>query len=198
MHGLVNQAIERFACETYDEGFWNDVCRRAGLGPCAFEAMQVYDGAITERVLQALAQALGKGLDEVLEDIGTFLVSARSSGAIRRLLRFSGTDFVDFLYSLDDLPARVQLAVPDLVLPQLELHEHAAHRYSLTVRNADGRDNRYGHAMMGLLRAMADDYGALVVLEHKGAKGNEEIIAITLLETAFAEGRNFDLAAGAQ
>ncbi|WP_111732016.1 heme NO-binding domain-containing protein [Roseovarius amoyensis] len=198
MHGLVNQAIERFACETYDEGFWKDVCRRAGLGSCAFDAMQVYDGAITERVLDALFQTLGKGQDEVLEDIGTFLVSARASTAVRRLLRFSGTDFVDFLYSLDDLPARVRLAVPDLLLPQLELHEHAAHRFSLAVGATDGLRNRYGHVMLGLLRAMADDYGALVVLEHKGAKGNEEIIAITLLETAFAEGRNFELAAGAQ
>jgi len=197
MHGLVNQAIERFACETYDEGFWNDVCRRAGLGVCAFEAMQVYDCAITERVLDALAQALGRGHDEVLEDIGTFLVSGRGSGAIRRLLRFSGTDFVDFLHSLDDLPARVRLAVPDLVLPQLELHEHAAHHYSLAVRTVDGRHDRYGHAMMGLLRAMADDYGALAVLEHKGARDGEEIIAVTLLETAFAEGRNFDLGARA-
>lgn len=198
MHGLVNQAIERFACETYDEGFWNDVCRRAGLGPCAFDAMQVYDCAITERVLDALSQRLGKGQGEVLEDIGTFLVSGRASGAVGRLLRFSGTDFVDFLYSLDELPAWARLAVPDLLLPQLELHEHAAHYFSLAVRATDGLHNRYGHAMMGLLRAMADDYGALVVLEHKGARGDEEIIAITLLETAFAEGRKFALGAGAQ
>lgn len=198
MHGLVNRAIERFARDTYDEEFWNDVCRRAGVGTCAFEAMLVYDSALTETVLDALAGALGKGRDEVLEDIGTFLVSARASGALRRLLRFGGTDFVEFLHSLDDLPARARLAVPDLVVPQLELREHAPHRYSLAVRAADGRRNRYGHVMLGLLRAMADDYGALALLEHKGARGAEELIGITLLETAFAEGRAFDLGAGAR
>lgn len=198
MHGLVNRAIERFTCDTYDEKFWYDVCARAGLGACAFEAMLIFDSTVTERVLGALARALGKDRDEVLEDIGTFLVSARASGGLRRLLRFSGTDFVDFLHSLDDLPARARLAVPDLMLPQLELHEHAAHCYSLSVRAADGGHDRYGHVMLGLLRAMADDYGALAMLEHKGARGTEEVIAITLLEAAFAEGRAFDLGAGAR
>lgn len=196
MHGLVNQAIERFARETYDEAFWNDVCRRAGLGFCAFEAMLVYDPELTDRLLGALVQALGKGRDEVLEDVGTFLVSARPSGAVRRLLRFSGTDFVDFLYALDDLPARARLAVPDLHLPGLELREHDWHCYSLVVRAGDGPKDVYGHVMLGLLRAMADDYGALAVLDYKGRQDGDEIIAITLLETAFAEGRAFDLGAG--
>ena len=51
--------------------------------------------------------------------------------------------------------------------------------------------------MVGLLRAMADDYGALVVMEHMGASPGREIIAIMLLEPSFAEGRRFDLGARA-
>lgn len=198
MHGLVNQAIERFACETYDAAFWADVCRNAGLGFCAFEAMLDYDNDLTDRVLGALARALGKDRDEVLEDIGTFLVSGCVSGAVRRLLRFSGTDYVDFLQSLDDLPARVRLAVPDVDVPRLELREHAGHCYTLAVRTDGGNTGRFGHVMIGLLRAMADDYGALVLLEYKGRQGSEEIIGITLLKTAFAAGRAFDLGARAR
>ncbi|GAB4283844.1 MAG: heme NO-binding domain-containing protein [Roseovarius sp.] len=196
MHGLVNQAIERFVRETYGEEIWNDVSRRAGLTNPVFEAMLSYDTALTEAIVAGLARTLGKSREEVLEDIGTFLVSSRASGAPRRLLRFGGTDFVDFLYSLDDLPSRVRLAVPDLQLPQLQLREHATRRYSLVVRAPGGPRNSYGHVMIGLLRAMADDYGALVVLEHRGAREDEEIIGITLLEPAFAAGRAFDLGAG--
>jgi len=198
MHGLVNRAIERFARETYGDGLWEDVCRRAGLGFCGFEAMLVYDAGLTDRVLDTLAGALGRACDEVLEDIGTFLVCSHGSGAARRLLRFGGTDFIDFLFSLNDLPARVRLAVPDLALPGLELREHASGCYSLGVRAPEGARGRFGHVMMGLLRAMADEYGALVLLEHKGAKAEEEIIGITLLEPAFAAGRDFDLGAGAR
>jgi hypothetical protein len=51
--------------------------------------------------------------------------------------------------------------------------------------------------MVGLLRAMADDYGALVMLERAGGSGDREVIGITLIETAFAEGRSFELGARA-
>jgi len=193
MHGLINQAIERFARETYGDGFWEDLCRHLQLGYQAFEAMLPYEPEVTDRVLDGLARALGKGRDEVLEDLGTYLVSSQSNGALRRLLRFSGTDFTDFLYSLDDLPARVRLAVPELHLPQLELREHAPRSFSLAVRTSGQEGLCFGHVMLGLLRAMADDYGALVVLDHKGGRAGEEIIEITLLEETFARARAFDL-----
>lgn len=196
MHGLINQAIERFARGTYGDAFWEQVCRRRNLPVMRFEAMQSYDPSLAETMLDGLAQALGKGRGEVLEDIGTFLVSSPSTEALRRLLRFGGTGFVDFLYSLDDLPARVRLAVPELELPQIELREHGPRSYSIVVRTA-GAEPWFGHVMVGLLRAMADDYGALVVLEHMGASPGREIIAIMLLETAFADGRSFNLGAWA-
>lgn len=205
MHGLVNQAIERFARETYGDAFWLDLCRRLSLRVERFEAMLTYRREVTDQLLDGLSGALGKGREEVLEDIGTFLVSAQASGAVRRLLRFSGTDFIDFLYALDDLPARARLAVPELELPQLELRENTAQCFSLAVR-ADpagrtgfgtGFGTDFGHVMMGLLRAMADDYGALVLLEYKGASDGEQLIEITLLEAAFSQARAFELGARA-
>jgi hypothetical protein len=45
------------------------------------------------------------------------------------------------------------------------------------------------------LRTMADDYGALVVLEHQGGGQGSETISISLVMTEFAEGRRFDLGA---
>lgn len=197
MHGLINQAIERFARATYGNGFWERVCRRRNLPVLTFEAMQSYDPEVTEALLDGMAQVLGKPRGEVLEDIGTFLVSSPSTGALRRLLRFGGTGFVDFLLSLDDLPARVRLAVPELELPQMELREHGARSFSFVVRTEGAGKPWFGHVMVGLLRAMADDYGALVVMEHMGASPGREIIAIMLLEASFAEGRRFELGARA-
>jgi hypothetical protein len=46
----------------------------------------------------------------------------------------------------------------------------------------------------GLLRAMADDYGALAVIEGEdGAGDGAAVLTIRLLDTAFAEGRAFTL-----
>lgn len=194
MHGLINQTIQRFVSDTYGSGVWSRVCVTAELGFSDFEAMLIYDDALTYRTIDAVCEALDKPRDEVLEDIGAYLVSHPNAEAVRRLLRFGGEDFVEFLHSLDDLPDRARLAVSDLELPLLELREHAPDRFSLTV---SGRGEGFGHVMIGLLRSLADDYGTLALLEHKGGQKGLEVVMITLIEAGFAAGRDFELGAGA-
>ena len=122
--------------------------------------------------------------------MGTYLVSHPNVQALRRLLRFGGVGFTDFLQSLEDLRGRGRLALPDLELPVLDLAEHAPDRYTLRVcAPVDGA----GHVMLGLLRAMADDYGALVTLDYLGSGAEGEEIAIHLLDMRFSSGRPFDL-----
>ncbi len=194
MHGMINRAIQRFVTDTYGAERWTCVASAAELGFTDFEAMLVYDAALTQRVLDAVCGDLEKPCEEVLEDIGTYLVSHPNAEALRRLLRFGGVDFVEFLHSLDDLPDRARLAVPDLDLPELDLYEHSPNRFALTVR---GSPDGFGHVMMGVLRTLADDYGALVLLDHRGERNGQEMIDITLIEAGFAEGRDFDLGARA-
>ena len=194
MHGLVNRAIQSFVINTYGQDRWRWVTEAAGLEGIEFEAMLTYDDALTDAVLDALCAELGREREEVLEDLGTYLVSHPEVEALRRLLRFGGDTYVDFLHSLDDLPDRARLAVSDLHLPPMELREAGAGRYSLT---CGPELPGFGWVMMGILRTMADDYGALVMLEHDGTRGEDEVIAITLIESAFAKGRDFDLGARA-
>lgn len=192
-HGLVNRAIQCFVQDTYGRPKWEEAARHAGLDFLEFESMLHYEEAETEAVLDAVADVLDKPRDTVLEDIGTYLVSHPNLPAIRRLLRFGGVDFIDFLHSLDDLQGRAFLAVPDLELPQLELREHGGNRFSLTCTSAM---MGFGLVVMGLLRGMADDYGALVFLEMRGRGGGTEIIEIVLVQTEFAEAREFALGEG--
>lgn len=166
----------------------------AGLDFSDFEAMLIYDEAQSLRVLAAACVELNRPQTEVLEDLGTFLVSHPEVESLRRLLRFGGVSYVEFLHSLDDLPDRTRLAVSDLKLPALELREYTVGQFSLTCQ--PGLPG-FGSVMMGVLRAMADDYGALVMLEHQGGCNGWEVISITLVETAFAAGRSFDLGAHA-
>lgn len=198
MHGLMNRAIERFVCDSYGDEVWHDVIGRLDLGYDSFEPMMRYDPEVTARLLAVLGARLDRGHDDLLEDIGTYLVSHREVEAIRRLLRFSGVDFVDFLHSLEDLPERARLALAELDLPSLTLHAHGAGLYRLEVGLLALGGLRFGHVMMGILRAMADDYGALVVLDHRGASATRELIEVQLLDEGFASGRAFDLGAGRQ
>ncbi|MGX0976707.1 hypothetical protein ACSSVY_002427 [Roseovarius sp. MBR-51] len=196
MHGLVNRAIERFVRDTYGRDVWIDTVRRLDLGLTEFESMMIYEPQVTARVLAAVGTRLARGSDDLLEDIGTYLVSNPATEALRRLLRFSGVDFVDFLHSLDDLPERARLAVSDLDLPALELLDQGGGLYRLHVGCPEGDGLRFGPVMVGLLRAMADDYGALAVVEHQGEGGACEILEIRLLDEGFADGRAFVLGAG--
>lgn len=194
MHGLINRAIQCFVQDTYGAETWAAVTRDAGLGFDSFEAMLTYDPRLTDTVVAATARLLVRPRESVLEDLGTYLVSHPNVEALRRLLRFGGVTFVDFLHSLEDLPGRARLAVPDLDLPNLELADAADGAFTLCCRSTF---LGAGHVVMGLLRAMADDYGALVLLDHQGSGPDGEMISIQVLEPSFAQGRRFDLAARA-
>lgn len=191
MHGLINRSIQCFLGDTYGGDLWSTVAAAASVPPGGFEAMLRYPDATTFAVLDAATRHLDRPRDSLLEDLGTYLVSNPGFEALRRLLRFGGATFVDFLHSLDELQGRGWLAVPELDLPELDLQEEAAGRYRLLCRSPHPG---YGHVMLGILRAMADDYGALVLLEITALRPGYESISIDLLETAFAEGRRFDLA----
>ncbi|WP_037309392.1 heme NO-binding domain-containing protein [Ruegeria halocynthiae] len=192
MHGLINRAIQSFVCATYGQSCWLRVTEVAELGFVEFEAMLVYDDDRTARVLDALCTRLNRPRAEILEDLGTYLVSHPNMEDLRRLLRFGGVTYVEFLHSLDDLSDRVRLAVSDLNLPELELRELTPTEYQLHCH--PGLPG-YSSVMVGVLRAMADDYGTLAILSHDGQKGTAEAISIVLVESAFTEGRHFDLGA---
>lgn len=195
MHGLMNRAIECFVRDTYGLRTWSAIARATGLEDSSFEAMLTYDESVTDAVLDAATRELNKPLEVFLEDLGTYLVSHPTTEALRRLLRFGGVTFAEFLNSLDELRGRARLAVSDLDLPELELHEQSKGNYLLSCRyHRPG----FGHVLTGILRAMADDYGALVLLDMVEHRGDTEILSIVVLETAFAEGRQFQLAVGAK
>ena len=105
------------------------------------------------------------------------------------MLRFGGDTFIEFLHSLDELPDRARLAVSDFDLPDLDLRDQTATQYSLTCRSPIAGT---GHVFIGILRAMADDYGALVILEHLGASQGIETISISLVACEFSTGHRFD------
>ena len=195
MHGLVNRSIQCFIHDSYGPDIWAEICREADLGFDNFEAMLTYDNALTDDVLAAACRRLKRSRDSLLEDMGTYMVANPDLDPLRRLLRFGGDTFEEFLHSLDDLHDRAKLALPDLDFPQLELREHAPNSFSLIYRWAHPG---FGTLALGIVRAMADDFGALVVLDHNstlGDAGDVDTISISLLDAAFAKGRAFELGA---
>jgi hypothetical protein len=192
MLGFINRAFECFLRDTYGPETWGLVAGAAGLGFDRFEPMLTYDADLTEQVIRGATAVLKRPRDSILEDVGTYLVSHPNLERLRRLLRFGGVDFIEFLHSLEDMPERGRLALPDLDLPKLALTDQGDGVFRLQCRMPI---SGIGHVVVGLLRAMADDYGALVLIDYDGIVGGAELVAVHLLDQQHSKGRAFDLAA---
>ena len=193
MLGYINRAFECFVRDTYGLDTWAQVAAAAGLAFDRFEPMLQYPPDLTEDVIRAAAKVLRRPRESVLEDVGTYLVSHPNLERLRRLLRFGGVDFLEFIHSLEDLPERGRLALPDLELPTFALQDLGGGAFELRCQM---QILGIGHMVVGLLRAMADDYGALVLIDDLGTDiGGAERVRIHLLDQRHSSGRSFDLAA---
>ncbi len=186
MHGLINRSIQHYLRDTYGLALWEVLVAAADLPAQGFEALQTYDDRLTEAMVLAASTRLAKPRDALLEDFGIYLAGREG---LRRLLRFGGADFVDFLYSLEELPGRVRLAVPDLLIADMVLRHSAPGQFRLEIC---GGPTGFVHVMGGVLHAMADDFGALAVIAATDAGGTASV-QINLIEASYAAGRAFQL-----
>jgi Haem-NO-binding len=192
MHGLIIRSFEGFLRNTYGAALWEVILAELDAGIERFEPMFHYDDALAARLVEIAETRLAKPCGALLEDFGTYLVAHPASERVRRLLRFGGVDYEEFLLSLEDLAGRARLAVPDLDLPGVELTELGSGEYHVGfTREQPGAPQVF----LGLLRALADDYGALVMVDYTGPPGAPVHLSLRLLKADFASGRGFRLAA---
>ena len=192
MHGMVNRALQGFLTATYGPQVWAEVRSQAGLPFDDFEAMLRYGDRLTLQCFEAACQILMKPPNTVLEDLGTWLVTDPNLEPLRRLLRFAGPTFADFVHSLEEIGDRGRLAMPDLDMPDVTLDRIDPVTYRLRARwGLPG----IAPVFLGCLRAMADDYGALALVRLAGIEDGAECVEIQLLDAAYAEGRQFSLGA---
>ncbi|SLN13569.1 Heme NO binding protein [Roseivivax jejudonensis] len=182
--------LQVFVEDTYGRSRWDDVLRQAGLGRIEVEAMLRHDPALTDQLAAAVEAQLSRPIGAVLEDVGTYLVSHPNAASVRRLLRFCGVDFADFLFSLEDLPGRITLAVPELSVPTIEVIDRDDRIFDILCRDAVPG---FAELVAGLVRAMADDFGSLAVIDHVTRASEGECIRVTIIERDFTEGRAFPL-----
>ncbi|MCC6007451.1 MAG: heme NO-binding domain-containing protein [Rhodobacteraceae bacterium] len=193
MHGVFNRAMEAFFIRSEGEAAWAAICRGADIRVTRFEPLLVYDDAITHRLLEAACIALGRPREALLEAVGESLIETPSTFSLRRLLRFGGTSFVEFVQTLEEVRARACLALPDLELPHMRAERTGLQGFRLYLTwNRPG----FGPLFLGILRAMARDYGTAVHLRHDAriVGGQEQcVITILLLEGTQRETADFAL-----
>lgn len=187
MDALLLRSLQGYVRDTFGQTRWQAVCRRAGLSVETFEPMLRYAPGTADRVAHSAADVLGRPVDTIWEDMGTYLVTNPGHEGVRRLLRFGGAGFADFLHSLEEMPGRARLAMPDLNFPEMTLTEPGPDQFEICCRQAGKGIPR---VLVGILTAMADDYGTLCLIDAAG----EDRITVRVLDSLHAVGRRFDLA----
>lgn len=193
MNGLIAKSIEHFLIFQHGQEVWKAAAKQARVPDWGFEAVQDYPPEMLTSLMAHVSTTLDRPNAELWEDLGTHLVTHPDMEIARRLLRFGGPTFEAFLWSLDALHPRAALAVPGLDIPELSLRRVGPSRYALWVAwEGFGPEGCViaGALTLGVLRAIADDFGALVFLD---APNGLSQINITLIDADFAEGRDFSL-----
>lgn len=187
MDALLLRSVQNYVLDTFGQARWHEICAAADHPGQTFEPMLRYPSGLADRIADIAARVLGRPVEAIWEDIGTYLVTDPDHEGVRRLLRFGGVSFSDFLHSLEELPGRARLALPDVDPPEILLSEVGPDRYELRCRSPLKGMQR---VLTGMLTAMADDYGALCLIE----PGAEDCILITVLDSRYTEARAFELA----
>ena len=182
MLGLVNRSIEVFLRETYGEKLWQEIASRCGVDGRGFNSLRNYPDEVTTKLLRDAALKLGKSTFEILEDTGSWLVRLEP---LRRLLRFSGGEFADFVLALEELPGRARMALSGLDFPPLIVTKKEGEHYLI---HGTGWPNGMPWIIAGALRGMADDYGVLALIE-----AGREGVKMHVLEQKFTPARPFEL-----
>lgn len=191
MQGLELHALQSFLRSSYGQTSYKVIERNTVNSRLSNDPLRSHEDLMIRHLIESASRYLGQAEDSLLEDFGTWLIAAPEGEPLRRLLRFGGETFLDFLYSLEELPTRIALALPELVLPQFEVKSLGDNSWVLYSHMLPP----YLHVTTGLLRAMADDYGALVVLTPHSTLTTASL-HIKLITACHAQARDFSLAHG--
>lgn len=187
MDALLLRSVQDYVLDTFGQAPWQEICAAADQSSQTFEPMLRYPPGLADRIADIAAGVLGRPVEAIWEDIGTYLVTNPDREGVRRLLRFGGMSFGDFLHSLEELPGRARLALPDLDPPEITLDEVGPDRFELRCRS---HLRGVPRVLTGMVTAMADDYGTLCLIDTTA----DDVIAISILDRRHAKARAFDLA----
>lgn len=172
MLGLINCLIQCFLRDSFGPLIWHQVAFQARLGFDDFEPMLSYDDEMTERLVSRPPPQFCSAPAKLFWRIwAPIWCRTRMSRRCAGCCGLAGWDLSIFFTRLRTC-LRGGVWRCRLELPLLEVCDLGQDDYLL---RCAPMVQGVGHVMVGLLRAMADDYGALVLLEHGGDMTGDEV-----------------------
>ena len=177
MYGLVNQAIRDLVLSSFDKATWSSVCQHANVHQDQFLDLKSYPDELTYSLVTAASATLAMPPATVLREFGRHWVKFTSRSGHKEVFDSfpkSREGMSAFLDHLDDMHARIMMAMPDLLPPQIACTDVT--ETHLRVQYGSSRQG-LEPMMIGLLEGLLDFFhvrGA-VSLEHSRVEDGQNV-----------------------
>lgn len=177
MHWLIRRSVETFLRDIYGDVIWQSLWRSSD-SVADFWSNEWHG----RNMIADAARHLHKPMEDLLDDLGAWIARQEHT---RRLLRFSGRSFGEFLENLELLPDRVHMVVPDLDIPPMQIISTGDDFLQIAL---DEGHEEWVFVVAGLIRVMADDYGVLGLFYVQ-----DGMVCVRVCDGSFGVKRSFKL-----
>lgn len=155
MYGMIHRALRQMVQDSAGTDAWAAIERNAGVGPTEMISGEVYDDAVTLRLIAATAALTATPAEALLIEFGRFWVGFAERGSFGHILNFTGKDIATFIANLDRMHDGVRAVMPDARMPSFAV-VHSAPGHIIV----DYRSTRAGLEpfVRGLLLGLIDRF----------------------------------------
>ena len=163
MYGLVNKAVEDLVRTRFGADVWEQIRTRAGIGVDSFISMDPYPDDVTYKLVGAASEVLDLPAAVVLEAFGEFWIRYTAKEGYGEMFSLFGSNFGEFLHSLDALHTHIGLTFSELRPPTFHCEDLGEGEYLLSYFST-----REGLApmMLGLIKGLGTTFHRHVEVEH--------------------------------
>ncbi|XP_077340614.1 guanylate cyclase soluble subunit beta-2-like [Lithobates pipiens] len=153
-YGFINTCLKSLVMEKFGEETWQKLKSLAGVQD-TFMTYEVYDDAITIRMVKEACNMLNVSEEEVLKLFGEYFFSFCKQSGYDRMLRTLGGNLTEFIENLDALHSFLTLSYKEMNAPSFRVEKK--NDGSMFLHYYSDRSGFY-HIVPGIIESVAKDF----------------------------------------
>lgn len=155
MYGMIHCAVREMFVEQRGNDEWAALERAAKITAADQISFNVYDDALTMRILDEAAARLGLEMQDCLEVFGRYWIRFAAKGSFKSMMEFTGDDIVTFTSNLDQMHRSVVRTLNKAQMPSFQVLERGEDYFTVLYLS---ERNGLGAFVTGLLKGLLDHF----------------------------------------
>ena len=136
MYGMIHRAVREMVLDRAGSGVWAEIERAAGIAQSELISVEVYDDAVTMRLIECAASSSKIDVQQFLVEFGQYWISYAGQSPFGSILQFTGDNLATFLRNLDRLHEGVQNVMPRASMPSFKVAKDEPNRMEVEYRSS--------------------------------------------------------------